>query len=376
MAKKEGVLSEIEGLLQPISKSAPCGENMRYDVVYDRIQDARSESTLPQDDTSPEEGANWTLVKALCEQVLRQKSKDLQVAIWLTESWFYLEGFSGLERGLILLNQLVEKYWPQLFPHLEEDQDKEGCWRSLIWANQHLSQGLRRIAVAYVEGKMSFTYGQWWFAKTKAKSGIMPSKGQMTSKDFAQAQASTSLSFYQELLQSTKKVKDALLDLDAKLKNKPGAPDKLFSRFKGALSNIAEISSFGGAPSEKEEPPSGVPGNKIISGKKGSALMKKIRGQKGKVMDEIQTREDAYNLLAQAADFLAETEPHSPTPYLVRRAISWGGMSLDEVLADMTQEAGDITHYLRFLGLIPTPVRPGAVSRSVTPTSAPQMPQS
>ncbi|MCP4923630.1 MAG: type VI secretion system protein TssA [bacterium] len=382
MAKK-GEISVIEALLQPISKSSPCGEELHYDVIYDRIQDARSEVAAPQDETSPEEGPNWTLVKALCEQALRQRSKDLQIAVWLTEAWFYLEGLEGLERGLILLNQLVNKYWLQLFPQQEGEQGKEGCWRSLIWANQHLSQGLRRIAVTRASGRQgTYTYGQWWSVRAKAKSGVLPSDGQMTSKDFAQAQASTPLSFYQELSQGTKKVKEALLDLDRKLKKKPGVPEKLFSRFKGALSNIIEISSFGERSSEKgeasSEPKSGQK-IKLSSGKKGSSLFKKIRGQKGKVMDEIQTREDAYYLLAQAADFLAQTEPHSPTPYLVRRAISWGGMSLDEVLADMTQEAGDITHYLRFLGLVTSQGKSGAVKRSAPPPApnvAPQMPQS
>jgi type VI secretion system protein ImpA len=109
VAKKED-LSLIDGLLQPISKSSPCGEDVRYDVVYDRIQDARSETAAPQDDTSPGEGPNWNLVKALCEQLLRQRSKDLQVAVWLTEAWFYLEGLTGMERGLLLIHQLVEKY--------------------------------------------------------------------------------------------------------------------------------------------------------------------------------------------------------------------------------------------------------------------------
>jgi type VI secretion system protein ImpA len=217
------------------------------------------------------------------------------------------------------------------------------------------------VRVTEVSGQGSFSYGEWWSVQAKAKSGVLPAKGQMTSKDFAQAQVSTPLSFYQNLLQAAKKVKSALLELEKSLKKKPGIPDKLFSRYKGALSNIIKISSFG--ETSLENASSNMKNGKKMKSppvKKGVGLLKKIRGQKGKTMDEIQTREDAYHLLAQAADFLAETEPHSPTPYLVRRAISWGGMSLDEVLADMAQEAGDLTHYLRFLGLVDTgrgPVR-------------------
>ena len=36
------------------------------------------------------------------------------------------------------------------------------------------------------------------------------------------------------------------------------------------------------------------------------------------------TREQAYATLEAVADFLARTEPHSPTPYLIRRPVNWG----------------------------------------------------
>jgi predicted component of type VI protein secretion system len=49
----------------------------------------------------------------------------------------------------------------------------------------------------------------------------------------------------------------------------------------------------------------------------------------------IRSREDAYRQLSEIADYLAKVEPHSPTPYLVRRAVSWGEMSLAELLKEL-----------------------------------------
>jgi type VI secretion system ImpA/VasJ family protein len=49
----------------------------------------------------------------------------------------------------------------------------------------------------------------------------------------------------------------------------------------------------------------------------------------------IRSRESAYQQLSSIADYLEKIEPHSPTPYLVRRAVSWGEMSLAELLKEL-----------------------------------------
>ena len=42
----------------------------------------------------------------------------------------------------------------------------------------------------------------------------------------------------------------------------------------------------------------------------------------------ILSRAEAFQRLNEAADYLLRTEPHSPVPYLVRRAVTWGNLSL------------------------------------------------
>lgn len=47
------------------------------------------------------------------------------------------------------------------------------------------------------------------------------------------------------------------------------------------------------------------------------------------------SREQAYASLSAIADYLMRTEPHSPAPWLVKRAVSWGGMTLAELLDEL-----------------------------------------
>ena len=68
-------------------------------------------------------------------------------------------------------------------------------------------------------------------------------------------------------------------------------------------------------------------------------------------MGPINNREDAYRMLEAVADYLQRTEPHSPTPYLVKRAVSWGRMSLADLMQEIVREEGDIARYFSLLGI-------------------------
>lgn len=65
----------------------------------------------------------------------------------------------------------------------------------------------------------------------------------------------------------------------------------------------------------------------------------------------IRDRAHAYRLLQDIADYLSKHEPHSPTPYLLRRAVAWGGMPLPDLLREVVQQEGDLSRYLAMLGL-------------------------
>ena len=69
------------------------------------------------------------------------------------------------------------------------------------------------------------------------------------------------------------------------------------------------------------------------------------------------SRAEAYQRLAEAADYLLRTEPHSPTPYLVRRAVEWGSMSLSDVLQQIVRNDGEMQEINRLLRLAPADER-------------------
>ena len=60
--------------------------------------------------------------------------------------------------------------------------------------------------------------------------------------------------------------------------------------------------------------------------------------------------EEAYQKLVEVADFLSRIEPHSPTPYLIRRAINWGSMSLIDLMQEIVHDQNDYKQILQLLG--------------------------
>src|SRR5690349_25078370 len=103
---------DVRGLLEPIPGSNPAGESLRYQGTYDRISEARRE-----DDPKLSQGiykstlkrADWTTVEALCVEALTTRTKDLQLAGWLLESWIHHYGFAGVARGLALMAGLGQE---------------------------------------------------------------------------------------------------------------------------------------------------------------------------------------------------------------------------------------------------------------------------
>jgi type VI secretion system protein ImpA len=67
----------------------------------------------------------------------------------------------------------------------------------------------------------------------------------------------------------------------------------------------------------------------------------------------LQDRAEAYRMLSLAADFLLRTEPHSPVPYLVQRAIAWGEMPLSQLLVELVPGSEAREDIQSLLGMTP-----------------------
>lgn len=118
-----------EALLAPISEEAPTGIDVRFETDdLDLIAKAAGPrwaagSQSVTDDvwvTKEESGADWPKVISLSIQVLTKKSKDLVVAVRLTEALLVRHGIAGFREGLWLVRELLERFWDGIHPVMED----------------------------------------------------------------------------------------------------------------------------------------------------------------------------------------------------------------------------------------------------------------
>ncbi len=163
-------------LLEPIPGESPCGPNMEYEVAFAELERAvmgRPEQQVG-DSIVPAEPPNWRDVASQAVELLGA-TKDLRPAVHLTHAWLNIDGFSGLANGLDLLRELLERYWPQLHPELDPDDDNDPTMRLNILAGlcepQTVLATVRVTSLVSVRGLGSYSLRDVATAAEPAEDG-------------------------------------------------------------------------------------------------------------------------------------------------------------------------------------------------------------
>src|SRR5216684_107211 len=106
-----------DDMLTPIPGENPSGENLRNSQVYVKVTEARRQE---EDWSGGRREPDYKTVLKLAGDAIATKSKDLQLAAWVTEALLKREGLAGLHSGLGLIKSLIETFWDSLYPELED----------------------------------------------------------------------------------------------------------------------------------------------------------------------------------------------------------------------------------------------------------------
>jgi type VI secretion system protein ImpA len=326
-----------DDILNPIPGENPSGENLRYAPVYDQIKEARREDEdISQGDWQTEvKKADWVVVVKLAGEVLAKKSKDLQIAAWLTEAQLHREGYAGLNEGLVLLRGLLENFWDTLYPELE-DGDCELRAAPLDWIGSRLELPIKRVPMT--------RGGLDWF-KYKESRGV-PSEAEAAASDARQQARATAiedgkltpeafdadfdttpaasyetwageLSGCLETLAALKTTAEEKFgdytpsfgDLEKTLEEVKNTVRILLGR-KGAGKPVADVPSAEAAAEEAEYAPAGAPARR--------AARARAAGP------EPADRDDAMERIAALARYLRQQDAANPAAYLLLRGVRWG----------------------------------------------------
>lgn len=382
-------------LLAAISKDQPSGVSLRYDPAWDRIQEARREDdpNVPQGVwTTKLKKADWSTALAEIDAALAKRSKDLQLAAWRVEALLQIEGLPGFARGIRTVAALCQRFWPTLHPQIEDD-DIEGRLSPLYWLDEKLPTRIGQIPIAAVPWADDKPKPSW--SDLQSALRIQPlanskpddfrrlvDHGAATQEMIEAAMRASPIAFFLGLHADIADALDAIETLHAALDKvapndaphmralrdqldklsaliahalvergvdpaaEPEPPPPPATETEAAEALVAEEGMTEPAETEEEAmpPPELLP----------APVAPTAAPRRGIPQDlTVTSRQDAYRLLALAADYLEGAEPHSPAPHLIRRAIAWGQMPFSELLKELVDEPDSRRAIHKLLNLPP-----------------------
>jgi type VI secretion system protein ImpA len=371
--------ASVARMLAPLSADAPCGPPARYDPVFTEIRLLREEDNpqLPMGQWErPLKRADWPAIEARCIDMLALRSKDLQIAVWLVEAWMRQHGFDGLRRGLRMLDALLRAYWDDVHPQIEADeaaqgnadQDLDARLAPLEWLNESLSASLRvhTVLVSVGAGKpMPVTLADWermtireMAPELPAGRNQAPAAVGLTRADVVDGvfHLQAELVWMETAVEDCQDALAAIAEfLRARLAALAPSLGKLATTLESARRVLAQLHD---SVAQALPDDALLQEDALISEDDADAATAMLDSDRRDAIDRRITggplwrnRTEAYATLEMLADYLAEVEPHSPTPFLIRRAVNWGRMSLPEVIAEIIREEGDVNRLFNVLGV-------------------------
>ena len=357
---------DLAALLAPIEGEAPAGADLRADYapdsLYYRLRDARAEARateravdggeMPDGGVAPQ----WHTIRDLACEAIATRSKDLEIAAWLTEALLRSDGLSGFTAGVQLMNRLTEGFWDNLFPLPDEDgvatRVAPVVGLNGVSGMGSLIQPLGKLVLFKRPDGAPFQLWQYQQSydvagiddqarrQQRIEAGALPFETVENEAraagsewfDALQAEAATAAAAWKALGQA----------LDSRAG--PDAPPT--SHVRDLLEQIRSIAArFARAGETGAEPGEPVPDGAVVTADGSVAT--------AATAQHLASREEALRALAQIADFFRRTEPHSPLAYTLQEAVRRGRMTWPELIAEIVPDVTYRSAILSSLGIRP-----------------------
>lgn len=343
---------ELESLLQPISDDHPCGEDLSFSNDFHEIKKARTQDDplLTQGDwiTEPKQ-ADWNFVSNKTVDLLQYKTKDIRLLTWLSESWSHLYGYDGIAKSLELSHQLLEKFWINIHPEIDDDLDQRlGLLQGLINQLPNIIRSVPLINAAPFYSLFNYEqilHQQNNRLKQNDESTASPNADL---EQFEQSVFNCPKNFqlnqyqsFQDLLKHwhrLKEILDQLMQLDA-----PSFAniDSQLDTIEKSLKKIYKINAFNGLGEQEATMASHIDDSSKVPGMPPLPATRGTTPFQPQAQSHIQNRDQAMKVLQEISDYFQANEPHSPVSYMLQKTIKWSQMPLHEWLAEVIKNEGN-----------------------------------
>lgn len=371
---------DIRYLLQPISEQSLCGVDLSFSHDFHEIKQAKIQDDLSLDQgdwvTEPKQ-ADWSFVASKIQELLVNQSKDIRLLTWLTEAWTNLHGYAGISAGLDLSQKMIQQYWDDLYPHIEDhDLDQRiGLLQGLM--NQ--LPNLIKKAPLYQDSpynlldyeRLIYQYNH----KVKQFYDIQQSAVLLEMEQFeqqlsvlGQTQRNTTNQHVKTILQHWTQLKQLLEQLLGLEAPSFAAIDAQFEDiaininkiYKTDILIMTEKQNNISRKLEQQYPNSTSSniGNtehftdiNLVDPVSSSNAQLQQFGFQPQSQNHLQNREQALQMISEIANYFAQYEPHSPVSYLLRQSIQCSRLPLHQWLAQVIKNQSSLESIQELLGV-------------------------
>ncbi|WP_431280536.1 type VI secretion system protein TssA [Humitalea sp. 24SJ18S-53] len=370
---------DVAGMLAALEANDGAGEDLRTDYSpsspYQKLRDARAEARAEErardsqgeSDGAPVEG--WRAVRRIAVEVLTTKSKDFEIAAWLTEALVRQDGLAGLASGARLLTGLLENFWDPGFPQ-PDDEGMEGRASPIGGlaggdADGTVMQALRRMAL--FRRPTGEPLGLYQYEASLETSGLADEERKelrysqgVIKLDSIETEAKFDRAGLRATAMEARAAREAWQAFQDQVDARFGYDSPPTRRVGEVLDRLREAAdALAGGPEVVAGAEAGEVAAGGVAAAAGGGGVAMAAGGFGIPVGSLAGREQALKVLEQVAEFFQKTEPHSFLAYTLSDAVRRGRMTLPELLAEVLQDETARTGMLTALGIRPTSLDEG-----------------
>ena len=319
----------MDPLLEPISADAPTGVDLSYDVVYNDLAVMIQGTPENQFEEGSAKEPNWQPIRKLAEESLK-KSKDLQIAVYLTVALSQTAGMVGAARGMDIVAGITRQYWDTLFPQLDPD-DNDPTQRVNIISQLTVEPGGYGDPIKFID-RLNLTpifrapgLGPVTIDAITKEGGLGAAKVPELVAASDPEEAFAGIDALRSVLNSVHALDDFLVATVGR--NNAASFDPLI---KALDKGVRLFEGIGPVSADAADGEAGSADGVPTAGSAGGAT------KKSAISGEIQSADDVRRMITKICDYYAVNEPSSPVPILLQRAYKLVGKDFLALLDNLT----------------------------------------
>ncbi|ANN76670.1 type VI secretion system protein TssA [Bordetella flabilis] len=321
---------------QDVCADQPCGPDLLYDAEYVQLTQIMQGTPEVEYGDMRVDAADpdWKSAEALSLKLLA-RTRDLRLAVWLTRALVGQHGYDGLDDGLALIEDYIERYWDHVHPILDPEDDDPTERLNTIVALDDMDGLLGQVRLAALA--RSAAYGAVCLRDIDLATGELPARADDTPRKMAAIDAV----FHAVPFIDLEAVADTIERSCERLEHIEAVLGRHLDRVNAAglqrlpktLRHAArlvrdQLRRHPGAPRAPLE--RGADTGAVPAGDDS--------GPTARASGDIKSRDDVARQIDRICEYYALEEPGSPVPILLQRAKRLINMNFIELMSELSPQ--------------------------------------